>query len=291
MRRRRFIGLCGIAAAGLAGCANPTDDAGDGNGSPTPGTEPTPTEPPADAPTLRAEHEWLQPALVTMNVDALSVDGESGRQYLYLGVAVEAGDAPARSALRLRFDGETYPPAAPDRLYRTYPEDDGQYRAERGEGWVLFDLPATGDASDLALLDESSGTEWPVTSQASTNLDGRLAAPAPSLSLDVTVPETVTVEEQPTVSLTVMNEGDRDGTFVGGVNRQGPAIASTPIETVRGVVPPGESTTLEVTDTVGYSQVPAGATGDGEADMTYHVEWSGGTRSGDVRLVESSADS
>lgn len=293
MRRRRFIALTGVAAVGLAGCADVGEDPSGGAGSPTPGTQttPTPTGPPADAPTLRAEHEWLQPAVVTLNVDAVTVKNRNERQFLYLDVGVESGDPPRRSDLRVRFDGQLHAPAAIERLYRAYPEEDGRYRQRSGEGWVLFDLPATGDASDLALVDGSSGAEWPITAQASMNLDGRLAAPAPPLSVELTVPESVVVDEEPTLSMTVTNEGDRDGTFVGGVNRHGPAIAVAPVATVREVIPPDDPTTVEVTDDMGFGHIADDDLGDGDADMTYHLEWTGETRSSDVRIEESSGSS
>ena len=92
MRRRRFLAAAGLATVPLAGCpscSEPPDDTATPTASPT--ANPPTTSPPPQ-PSLAAELDSLQPAVVTLNVDALDVDGEPARQYCYLDVTVEAGD-------------------------------------------------------------------------------------------------------------------------------------------------------------------------------------------------------
>lgn len=282
MRRRRFLAAAGLAAVGFAGCQRLAD----GPERPTQTTTPPPDTPPTSTPSVSAELDSLQPAVVTLNVDALDVDGEPGRQYCYLDVTVDVGEPPRRDDFRLRFGGDHHPPATIERLWRAYPEDAGRYDRADGEGWVLFDLPATGDASDVALLDADTGGEWPIVAQASVDFDGRLASPAPPLSLVFDGPDRVALGSQPTVTMTVTNDGDRDGTFVGGLNRVGPAVAYAPVEAIRQVVPPDEPTTVTVIDELRLERPADEELGDGNADMTYHLQWTGDRRSHDVRLVE-----
>jgi hypothetical protein len=282
MRRRRFLAAAGLATVPLAGCPSRSEPA---DGTATPTASPTTTSPAPEL-SVAAELDSLQPAVVTLYVDSIDVDAEPGRQYLFLEVTVDAGDPPRREDLRVRFDGDRHDPASVDRLWRAYSEDDGRYDSERGEGWILFDLPASGDASGVALGDASTGAEWPITGQASTNFDGRLASPTPPLSVELAGPAQVGLGTQPTVTLTVTNEGDRDGTFVGGLNRVGPAVPYAPVEAIRRVVPPGEPTTVEVTDEMRLEHPSDDELGDGTPDVTYRLQWTGERRSQDVRLVE-----
>lgn len=296
MRRRSFLALCGVATAGLAGCSQSPQQA---ESSPAPTTtesndgatvdSTTRSTTASQTPSLTAEVDALQPAVVTQ-ATADSIDVRSGEtaQFLYLNVRATAGDPPERDALRLRFDDELHAPAARDRpLWRTSDDPTARYSATSGRGWVLFELPATGDASDLALVHAESGGEYPVASAPSHNVDGRLAAPSPSLSLDLSVADAVEQGATPTLSFTVTNDGSRDATFVGALNRSGPRVPVTPVAAVTERVPPGEPTSFEVTDSVAVD-APSDEVGDGEPDLHYDLYWTGGSEQRRLRVVEDS---
>lgn len=279
--------------------------AGDGTGDdPDDGETSGPTTTPTDTPTatetqtpvpaeLDVSVTSLAPAVVEMSSpDSITVGNAIGSQFLTLHVAVEYGDPPAADDLRVRFDGEAYPPLSTDlasadrRLWRAYRDRDGGYPGLRGDGWLVYELPATGDASAAALTWPDGG-EWPLDGESATGdpLRTRLERQPPPLSMAFSAPKTATPESTPTVSFEVTNEGEVGGRFVAGLSRSGPRIAYTPVEAVSQPVAAGETATETVTDRIRLED-PGEDVGDDEPDFTYHASWIGGTARRDVRLVE-----
>jgi hypothetical protein len=137
-----------------------------------------------------------------------------------------------------QFDGQEYSSSdattATD-LYRLYHDNERRYDADSGSGWVLFELPETGDATDVALT--WSGGRW----EPDRTLRERLAESFPLLSLEWTVPAEVTTNTEPTIEVSVTNETNRDGRFVSGLNRTGPSVAYAPIESISRRIPAQET--------------------------------------------------
>lgn len=239
---------------------------------------------------MAAELDSLQPAVVTQQTaDSMGVTSAEGTQYLYLDVAVTSGAVPAREDLRVRFDGNEFEPISQDmRLWRANEHGNSRYDAKNGGGWLLFSLPQTGNASEFALIEADGVGVGPVVSSASMDVDGRLESRTPPLSLEWSAPDTVEPGTTPTLSFTVTNEGNHDGTFVAALNRSGPSIAMAPIAAIREVIPPGEPTTFEVTDTLDVESPGSENVGDGNPDMRYDLQWTDGSESQHLRVVESS---
>ena len=288
MRRRQVLALCSAGVAGLAGCSSGRDS---GNDTPTdvtstPSTA-TPTTTATAAPPeteLTVELDALQPALVELDVDYYQLVAEDARQYLVLAVDVVSGSPPSRSALTFRFDGTEHAPRTWERIPARQSDGSGgeQYSDENGSGWVVFDLPETGAASAAALVWPSG--EWRPGDQ----LKRRLAASLPPLTLEEwRGPETVPLDGTTTFELTVRNEGDETGRFVGGINGEG-WYPHRPVARVSRRIPPGKTATWEVTGEEidlpeeGWSE----RVGDEEADLQYELIWPGGDDRESVRIVD-----
>ncbi|WP_251342638.1 hypothetical protein [Haloplanus halophilus] len=275
MHRRAVLALCGSGLAGLAGCSSRRE-----SDAPTGGTTATPTPTASDA-ELAVELDALGPALVELDTDHYELVSGGDRQYLVLAVSVASGTAPSRSALSFRFDGTEYAPRTWDRIPARQSEGGDQYAAENGAGWVAFELPATGDAGDAALV--WPGGEW----RPDETLRARLAAASPPLSMTGwTVPETVPLDGRSTFEVTVRNEGEHAGRFVGAINATG-WLPHRPVTVVSRRVAPGDSESW----TVGGEELTlveeslSESVGDGDPDVTYELVWTGGSREGRVRVV------
>ncbi|QGN07666.1 hypothetical protein Hrd1104_10405 [Halorhabdus sp. CBA1104] len=305
MHRRELLTLGGLALAGLAGCLDNSGTSGDDQTETEPSTPTdtntstvigttTPTETNTETPTetttigessqLSVSIERLQPAVVEMGTpDSLTVTGGEETQYLYLWIEVAAGKAPARDDLTFRLGGERHalrPSEHTLGLWRAYNHSEKCYDAERGSGWVLFELPDLDDASDPTLV--WPGGEW----QPGADIRQRLSSQAPSLSVEWSAPDTVTVGDQPPIEFTVTNESDRPGRFVAALNRTGGGIVSMPVAGISKSIPAGETVSWSLTDTYDI-RAPGGdeQIGDGEPDMTYNLALIGDRLEQDIRIV------
>jgi hypothetical protein len=289
--RREALALCGAGLAALAGCSSGGNGGSDtttaaASRSPTPTPTPTETGTPTATPPerdLTVELDALQPALVESNVDYFRLVAEANRQYLALTVAVDSGPPLARSALAFRFDGAEHAPKEWERVpARGAGGSDDQYSAESGAGWLVFDLPETGDASDAALV--WSGGEWRVDDR----LREQLAAPLPALSLaQWRAPETAPLDSTTTFELAVRNEDDQTGWFVGAINAAG-WYPHRPIARVSRRIPAGETVSWDVRgeDVDLPEEGWAENVGDGEPDVEYELVWPDGSERRSVRVVE-----
>ncbi|WP_435062442.1 hypothetical protein [Halobaculum sp. EA56] len=286
MRRRTVLALCG---SGLAGCTSGqrtgTTTSGDGETTTSAGTTSGTATPPDDV-ELSVEFDALQPALVALNVDYLDLHSTSSSQYLFLRVSASADPAPARSDLSFRFDGGSYPPLEPTEtpdLHREFDSESApRYEADGGSGWVIFELPETGDAGDAAFV--WPGGEWRPDGQ----VRARLAAPFPPLSVERwEVEPTVALGGRTSFRVAVTNAGDVLGRFVGGINAEG-WQPHRPIAVISRQIPPGETVAWDVPgeEVELVSDGMADRVGDGEADIDYEFVWPGGSRSASVRVVE-----
>lgn len=281
MRRRALLATLASAGTLTAGCL------GDGSDDPNDPSIDTPTPAPTATPPeteLAVELDALQPALVELNADYYQLVAESDRQYLVLAVSVASGPPPSRSALAFRFDGADHAPRTWERIPARQSDGSGseQYSGENGAGWVAFDLPGTGDASDAALV--WPGGEW----RPDDRLRGQLATPLPSLSLEEwRVPETVPLNSTATFELTVRNEGDQTGWFVGGINAEG-WYPDRPVARVSRQIPPGETLAWEVPgEEIDLPEEDSSErVGDGEADVQYGLIWPDGNEWKSVPVVE-----
>lgn len=293
MRRRALLAALAGAGTLTAGClGDGSDGSSDGNTDTHTATQratatatqtaTTTQTPPATE--LAVELDALQPALVELNTDYYQLVAEPDRQYLVLDVSVVSGPPPSRSALTFRFDGADYTPRTWTRIPARQADGSGgtQYPGENGGGWVVFDLPETGDASDAALV--WPGGEW----RPDDGLREQLATALPPLSLEEwRVPETVPLDSTTTFGLTVRNEGERAGWFVGGINAEG-WYPHRPVARLSRAVPPGETVEWEVTGEAielkdeGWSD----SVGDGEADIHYELVRPDGNEEASVQVVE-----
>lgn len=288
MRRRTLLGLTGAIGASLAGCFSESGTPGtdratttaSDDDTDTPTTDVPPTTPETD---VNVTVDALQPGVVTRNTpDSIAVTHDEG-QYLLLSVGVESGTPPARDEFLFDFAGGSFPPFEPDPpLWVERQDGESGYDAETGSGRLVFELPETGDAGDAALT--WPGGEW----RPDDALRDRLAAPLPDLTVDVAAPDAIRVGDQPTITLTIANEGDRPGRFVAGLNRVGPLIAYAPVHRFSEPAPAGETITVEHTGSIPWRHYERREDGE-DVTVTYHVAGVGFRRSRDIRVTSSTA--
>lgn len=229
---------------------------------------------------LSAEVDRLQPSVVLLGIDSIGASG-ADQQYLFYEVEVTDGEPPERLDFGFRYGGDIFSPGVDTggQLWRASETED-RYTAERGSGWLVFELPPQRSASHAAL--SLGGDEWPVGDA----VRERLEAPAPELTLEWNVDEEQTPGETP-MTFTVTNNGNLDTRFVAGLNETGIRTAYSPIEAFTRLIPAGETVTWETTHENGVS--PDSDTLDGSGtDGTYTLDWTGGHLERDVRFVSES---
>lgn len=287
MQRRALLTTTGATLAGLAGCLSessgePADGTDTTNGTDTPTDATATTEPPESS--VEVSMETYQPAVVQLATDSIHVADDAGA-YLFLSVdASAAAEPPAREEFSFELGDGSHSPVAPAerRLWRQYHEDES-YGDSNAVGWLLFELPEAAAAEDAALT--WPGGEW----RPGESLRARLAAEYPSMSMEFSVPETVPEGEHPTVTVRVQNEGDVDARFVAGLNRVGPRVAYTPVTSPSFVVPAGGSETWEHTGDYDTTRLRDNELGDGQHDVTYHLDAVLGRESRQVSYVAADA--
>lgn len=269
MDRRALLGLLGASAAGLPGCTEGLIGGSGGTRTPTSSN---------GAPDPALAFGALQPAVVRLQTDRLDVYS-SGGQYLYVRVRLPAAEAPDPDAFVLRFAGGEYTTVGEQNppLYRN--RIDQRYRAETGRGWILFEIPPTGDASETRV--SGGGHEW----HPSSAVRDRLSSAHPELTVSPRFSSTVESGTQPTLVLTIENDEPTPGRFVAGLSRTGPDVAQRPVARVSEPVD-GESTTeVTVADDTEIESVGESERDDDEPDMTYQLVWRHDAVDADVSVV------
>lgn len=277
MHRRQFLLSSGGGIAGLAGCLS---ERRDGDTVATTDGSPTPTTTSQDT-GLPVEFSALQPGFIELDVDAYEMVSNPTSQYLFLNVSLNGDTTPSLSDFRFRFDGDEHPPTTPTEDPWVHRRDEEGDSYNSGSGWVLFELPETGDVSDAALV--WPGGEW----QPNETLRARLGAELPSLSLgEWVVPETVPLDSRSTFEFTVHNESDYAGRFIGAINAEG-WMPHRPVTIMSRRIPPNESESWGVSgeEITLVEESLSESVGDGEPDITYELVWTGGNRDRQVSVV------
>jgi hypothetical protein len=273
--RRRTLRALGATLAGtaLAGCLSDdesTDDPGD-----------SPDENGDDGNSgVSVQDVHATPAVVTLNSpDSYGTYGGRNEQLIIADISVESpGDHPV-SSFAVEAAGEEYETTA--KIYHqsrletfgdayqptdgTAPTDsateDGE--AEPSSGWIAAYVPKPLDADSATLTWD--GGEHTVGDAVLERLN------RPPASFDVTfeAPETATVGETVTATVTAENTADVQGTFVGAVNRVGPRIAYAPEAEVRLDVAAGETAEWEYTHSLDSSELAEME----DPSMDIHLVW------------------
>jgi len=279
--RRRALRAFGAAVAGtaLAGCLSddePTNEDGNGGDS-----------------GVSVEEVTATPAVVTLNSpDSYGTYGDRNEQLVIADILVESpGSHPVSSfsveaggkqyeattdiygGFELETFGEPYEPnsGSSPTASASASEDD---EARPSSGWIAAYVPKPLDADSATLTWD--GGEHAVGDAVLERLN------RPPAAFDVTfeAPDTATVGETVTATVTVENTADVDGTFVGAINRVGPRIAYAPEAEVRLDVPAGETADWEFTHSLDSSEL---AEMENPASMELHLVWRGGSP---VRTVD-----
>lgn len=279
MRRRSYLAATGTALSALAaGC---TGRGGVGADSPTTTestTDATTTTQTTDAATVTVDDITLQPAVVHLQTDYLTVHDDG--QYLLVEASVES-DPVDRGEFAVRLADGRHRPLSEQRarrLWRLYGEDG--WSRETG-GLLVFELPERVDGPDAeAILEGPDGER-----ELDAGLRERLAAD-PSLTHEFAVPAEVAENDAVPIEVSVQNDGDAPARFVAGLNRAGPQVASMPVEALTPLVAPGDRAVVEVSSDA-PSKVASEDVGDGEWDVRFTLNIAGGSASRDVRVVDS----
>ena len=257
--RRRFLGGVVAGVAGIAGCLDRSgSDPGTSSKTPEPtvGTETT-ARPVAD---VTVRDVTVRPEVMALDSpDSIGPYGERGDQFLVANVATE-DDAP-RNAFALEAGGEAFEPTTSvggTQIHQLFTEDGRADPYRNGEGRLLFRCPKPVDTDEGKLT--WPGGEHALSESVAAEL-GRSPAAFEVEAFDV--PETVETGTPVSISLSVTNESDVDGTFVAGLNRAGGDVAHTPETPLFLDVAAGESATWEY-------EYP-----DGDY-MTFILKWRGG---------------
>lgn len=268
--RRRTLRALGATVAGtaLAGCLSDdgsTDDPSGDNG---------------DSGVI-LEDVTATPAVVTLDSpDSYGTYGDRNEQLIIADLSVESpGDHPV-SSFAVEAGGERYEATTDiyggfelETFAEPYEPAEGPTpsasASEDGEsgpasGWIAAYVPKPLDADSATLTWD--GGEYTV---ADTVLE-RLNRPPASFDVAFEAPETATVGEDVTATVTVENTADVQGTFVGAINRVGPRIAYAPEAEVRLDIEAGETAEWEYIHSLDSSEL---AEMEDPPSMDIHLVW------------------
>lgn len=281
MNRRRYLGsVAGTLAIAAAGCLERVGSAAGG----ATGTEDE--EMTTDGTTfsgVEIGEVTVTPELVAMNSpDSIGTFGGRDEQYVAATVSSQGSNIPEYGAFELDAGGTAYAADEDaagtngylwtfDSPYQT------RYDPERStRGWAVFAVPKPLDA-------ESAAISWPGGDRPLESIAVEyLRRPPTEFEIrEFAAPDSVEVGEEATVSVTVENAGDVDGTFVGAVNRVGPWIAYAPQAAISLDIPAGETATWAYSHTPDERHVDH----DDEAlAMRFHLNWRGGRSTREITV-------
>lgn len=198
-----------------------------------------------------------------INVDGIAVKPPRHDQFAFISPPVSG--APPPGAFDLALGDELFGPATSGLEYEnvsTTPGIDDVYTKDNRTGVLVFDIPTT-DVERAALLYDD--TRYPLADDARDRL-----ARAPEFSLEsVSVPDSVTPNEDIELSITVSNDGDAAGRYLAGFRHSGlPKRIDLPVE-------PGETGTASVAYDVYDPQ---------SESMGFDFDYPGGSRDYEVTI-------
>ncbi|WP_415379733.1 hypothetical protein [Halosimplex sp. TS25] len=261
MNRRELLAVLAAGAVAVPGCLDGSSDASDSSPTATPtgtvakGTDGgTPADTETDTGTASGDfvrEAFAVPELAAPNSpDSFGVYGARDEQYVVALLDGASASRPAVDDITLLADG-TSADARNSVGYGGWALFDygGAYLpSDNPSGWVVFRVSKPLDVAEAAIT--WPGGEYPLGDDVLADL----ARPPASFEIaSFEAPESAAQGTTFTLSLTVENTGDVDGTFVGAVNRNFPAYA--PVASIRLPVAAGETATWErevTVDDVGY---------------------------------------
>ncbi|MFW5964430.1 MAG: hypothetical protein ACOCQM_06150 [Natronomonas sp.] len=279
--RRRTLRALGTAVAGtaLAGCLSDGEPTSDGNGNGGNGD-------------VTVKDITATPAVVTLNSpDSYGVYGDRDEQLVVADISVEASEEHPVSSFaieaggeqyeattdiyggfELETFGEAYEPASGGPTPSTSDSENGD--PGPSSGWVAAYVPKPLDAESATLTWD--GGEHTVDDAVLERLN------RPPADFDVTfeAPDSATVGETVTATVTVENTADVDGEFVGAINRVGPRIAYSPETEVRLDVDAGENAEWEYTHDLDSSELAEME----DPSMQLHLVWREGESTCDIDI-------
>lgn len=276
MRRRALLASLAATALPLsAGCS------GDGDDGSTPGGMPTETPTGGQSGTADDEHTLVEVEDVSVQqgyvvrevADAIGVVGDD-RRYVWASVSI-GGQRSTAAAFKLDTGDARVSPLPDPRAYWLQTNEDAHY-FDTEEGYLLFEVPSdvgTAESGDIPSMAITT-LEQPHELDAATA--ARIAGPPPSFAVSIEKRYAETTTEP--IAVTVTNESDVDGRFVGALNRQGPRVEITPVQRVAVDVPAGETRTVPIADDWS-DRTPTGARPDDRPVVEYALDWAGGSTS------------
>ncbi|WP_135821059.1 hypothetical protein [Halostella litorea] len=267
MQRRRLLGALTVGIGAFGGCLSRLDG-GDAADDTNDDTDTTTDGDDGSDDGVRVTDATVTPAVVAANSpDSIGTYGDRDEQYVLATVEADDLQAPPPDEFALAAGGSEYPATTEVGYTSRLWERDSPYGEDAGfEGWLAFRLPKPLDADAPAVAWE--GSEHALGDDAVAEL----ARPPTDWEItEFATPDAVALGEEATVSLTVENVGDADGTFVGALNRVGPWIAYAPETAVTLDVAAGETASWEFGHTVDERHGSDAA----ERAMRFHLQWRG----------------
>lgn len=200
-----------------------------------------------------------------------------------------ASERPPAGDLVFRFDGEAFTPKTEwdwPPLHRgedssgEYPDTTGEDRygsVDGRDGWVVFELPEQGDASQAVLT--WPGGEW----TPAETVRSRLANPLPDFALEKwNAPETISDDTKLEFEIAVRNDGTQPGQFWGAIDKD-EFTTDRVVTLVTRRIPPGETESWRVSG--GNFNLPPEELIDEDERINYTLLWEGENRSDSTRII------
>lgn len=268
--RRDALRLGAGSLAALAGCTSVIQDGGLQSATPeTDGGGNSDGDADNDDGSDAVRDVRVMPSVVTLATDSIGTSGGPDEQFVVVSLTA-GGDA--------SIDRESVTLTADEAVYE--PNDLGTRGGHQGAVWSGSQRttePYLGFTVPKPLVADAVVLEWGDDRYALGDAARRrLARPPTTFSVTAfSSPPVVEPASEVDVTLSVANDGDHAGTFVGALNRVGPKVAYTPVRAVHLDLAPGESTTWT------HREALDGSAGEA-AD--FRLDWSAGNESTTTRF-------